>query len=48
MACACKKSANQVKSVKQVVKKISSSKPVSKTASPKKTVVRHINYRRPI
>lgn len=48
MACACKsKAAGQVTAVKQVVKKVASSRTTVK-AAPKKTAVKHIVYKRPI
>lgn len=49
MACACKsKSAGQVTAVKQVVKRPASSKSPKQSASVKRTVVKHVIYKRPI
>lgn len=48
MACACKaKSANVVKPVKQVVKKLPA-KTTTPNTTVKKTTIKRISYRRPI
>lgn len=50
MACSCKSSANNVTTVKQVVKKtkVGKSSSTEKRIVPQRTVARRISYRRPI
>lgn len=46
--CNCKSSIPKTTTVKQVVKKVKTTKTTSNTNTPKRTVSRKVSYRRPI